>query len=430
MSIGKWILKTFDDTNVDAIKTALQQLQTEVAQQQDLIRKYQESENSLKQQNQALQNTISITNNRLNHANADARDIKRLLEKERKQLSCKSQALEDSLRTIDTLKKKFREEQQHAEQLADTVQRLNNGLRDCKSEKEALSKSYKDKLSSITRTAEEQENAIKQKAEECNNLKSDNHKLIESLDSKEAEIVELQKETELLKSQNITLKEELAKKEKGINDLQEQIDHAKTVIEVLTKEKRELLSKHESETNELDKKVRTYKAAYKNIQTELCLAIKEEDTLKQDLTRLELNYEILQKSSREEEVANMNRIKKQEETIASLNETIKSKNSNLEQVKQSYDNLKNSLENYKSESINIQEKEKAIASLKETIEKNKSNIEQLTKSYEADKLAFVKYTQVKEEEIASLNEMIKEKASHIDQLKHLLDLRNIATNGE
>lgn len=47
MSLGKWLLKTFDNTNVDDLLEKVRQLENQVASLNDSLRKHVESEGRL-----------------------------------------------------------------------------------------------------------------------------------------------------------------------------------------------------------------------------------------------------------------------------------------------------------------------------------------------------------------------------------------------
>ena len=59
MSLGKWLLKTFDNTNVDDLLEKVRQLENQVASLNDSLRKHVESEGRLSMQNKEMSDELS-----------------------------------------------------------------------------------------------------------------------------------------------------------------------------------------------------------------------------------------------------------------------------------------------------------------------------------------------------------------------------------
>ena len=59
MSIGRWILKTFEKTDVNEIMSELQRLQNEVSNQKECIRQHKANEDKLSADIQLLQQSLT-----------------------------------------------------------------------------------------------------------------------------------------------------------------------------------------------------------------------------------------------------------------------------------------------------------------------------------------------------------------------------------
>jgi polyhydroxyalkanoate synthesis regulator phasin len=65
MSLGKWILKTFDKTDVDGISEKVDQLERQVSDLKEDLRKHKEGEENLSTQNEEFTAELSVANKQL-----------------------------------------------------------------------------------------------------------------------------------------------------------------------------------------------------------------------------------------------------------------------------------------------------------------------------------------------------------------------------
>lgn len=89
MSLGKWLLKTFDNTNVDDLLEKVRQLENQVASLNDSLRKHVESEGRLSMQNKEMSDELSRQKSLLKGQDVTLKEREELISKlEKLSLNC------------------------------------------------------------------------------------------------------------------------------------------------------------------------------------------------------------------------------------------------------------------------------------------------------------------------------------------------------
>ena len=87
MSLGKWLLKTFDNTNVDDLLEKVRQLENQVASLNDSLRKHVESEGRLSMQNKEMSDELSRQKSLLKGQDVTLKEREELISKLEKTVS-------------------------------------------------------------------------------------------------------------------------------------------------------------------------------------------------------------------------------------------------------------------------------------------------------------------------------------------------------